>query len=129
MNGNGAHAFASARFRNVQGALGGFARRRRVCLELAKFGHLICEEMSSGDRHIPSAVYGSLAFTLPRVFRSRSTANSEVLMRRRKFSPDGLYGKWFSLVMISVCALWLLGGWLMDRLKPSAPGTVSLGET
>lgn len=56
--------------------------------------------------------------------------NSEVLhAATEKFSPDGLYGKWFSLVMISVCALWLLGGWLMDRLKPSAPGTVSLGET
>jgi high-affinity iron transporter len=32
-----------------------------------------------------------------------------------KFSPDGLYGKWFSLIMIGICALWLLGAWLMDR--------------
>ena len=57
--------------------------------------------------------------------------NSEMLhTATEKFSPDGLYGKWFSVVMISVCALWLLGGWLMDRLK-SSPGrtTVSLGET
>lgn len=55
--------------------------------------------------------------------------NSEVLhAATEKFSPDGLYGKWFSLVMISVCALWLSIGWLMDRLKPTTPSTVSLGQ-
>jgi high-affinity iron transporter len=32
-----------------------------------------------------------------------------------KFSPDGLYGKWFSVIMIAFCGLWLLGGWLLDR--------------
>src|SRR5215212_3791494 len=32
-----------------------------------------------------------------------------------KFSPDGLYGKWFSPTMIGICALWLLGAWLIDR--------------
>ena len=32
-----------------------------------------------------------------------------------KFSPDGLYGKWFSPVMVGFCGLWLLGGWLLDR--------------
>jgi high-affinity iron transporter len=32
-----------------------------------------------------------------------------------KFSPDGLYGKWFSPIMIGICALWLLGAWLIDR--------------
>jgi high-affinity iron transporter len=32
-----------------------------------------------------------------------------------KFSPDGLYGKWFSAIMIGICALWLLIAWLKDR--------------
>src|SRR5215203_4700111 len=32
-----------------------------------------------------------------------------------KFSPDGLYGKWFSPIMIGICGLWLLGAWLIDR--------------
>jgi hypothetical protein len=42
--------------------------------------------------------------------------NSEFLHEAtEKFSPDGLYGKWFSLIMIGICALWLLGAWLMDR--------------
>jgi high-affinity iron transporter len=55
--------------------------------------------------------------------------NSEMLhAATEKFSPDGLYGKWFSVVMISVCALWLLGGWLKDRLKLTRQSTVNLGE-
>ena len=55
--------------------------------------------------------------------------NSEVLhAATEKFSPDGLYGKWFSLVMVSICALWLLGGWMRDRWKPTRPSAVSLGE-
>ncbi|MGH9871699.1 MAG: FTR1 family protein [Pyrinomonadaceae bacterium] len=49
--------------------------------------------------------------------------NSEFLhAATEKFSPDGVYGKWFSVAMISICALWLVGGWLVDRLRqPSAP--------
>ena len=44
--------------------------------------------------------------------------NSEVLhTATEKFSPDGIYGKWFSPLMISFCALWLLGAWLIDRAK------------
>lgn len=44
--------------------------------------------------------------------------NSEMLhAATEKFSPDGLYGKWFSVVMVVVCAVWLLVGTTMDRLK------------
>jgi high-affinity iron transporter len=53
--------------------------------------------------------------------------NSEVLhAATEKFSPDGLYGKWFSPLMISLCALWLIGSWVVDRLRinNSAPPTV-----
>src|SRR6185295_10430890 len=55
--------------------------------------------------------------------------NSDVLHAATdKFSPDGLYGKWFSLVMISVCALWLFAGWLNDRLQPRGPSNTPLPE-
>lgn len=48
--------------------------------------------------------------------------NSEFLhAATEKFSPDGLYGKWFSPIVIGICALWLLGGWLIDRAKNSNP--------
>lgn len=56
--------------------------------------------------------------------------NSEVLhAATEKFSPDGLYGKWFSPLMVAVCALWLFCGWLMDRLRSAHPRAVSLSET
>jgi high-affinity iron transporter len=55
--------------------------------------------------------------------------NSEVLhAATEKFSPDGLYGKWFSVVMISVCALWLLVGWLTDRWHNRGPSNSTLAE-
>jgi high-affinity iron transporter len=55
--------------------------------------------------------------------------NSDMLhAATEKFSPDGLYGKWFSVVMISLCALWLVGGWLTDKLKHTRQSTISLGE-
>jgi len=31
------------------------------------------------------------------------------------YSPDGIYGKWFSLLMVAVSALWLLFAWIRDR--------------
>ncbi len=42
--------------------------------------------------------------------------NSEFLHEAtEKFSPDGLYGKWFSLVMVVGCGLWLFLAWVKDR--------------
>ncbi len=55
--------------------------------------------------------------------------NSEILhAATEKFSPDGLYGKWFSLVMIFLCALWLVGSWVADRVRPSGPEDLTLGQ-
>src|SRR2546425_10970140 len=55
--------------------------------------------------------------------------NSEVLhAATEKFSPEGVYGQWFSLVMVAVCAAWLLGAWLIDRINGDrgSPMNVSL---
>jgi high-affinity iron transporter len=55
--------------------------------------------------------------------------NSDALhAATEKFSPDGLYGKWFSVVMISICGLWLLAGWLRDRWKTTNHSAVNLAE-
>jgi high-affinity iron transporter len=45
-----------------------------------------------------------------------------------KFSPDGLYGKWFSLLLVAICALWLLGAFVTDRLKAARQDSVSLEQ-
>lgn len=51
--------------------------------------------------------------------------NSEALhAATEKFSPEGLYGQWFSVAMVAVCAIWLLGGWLADKLMPTRPSTM-----
>jgi high-affinity iron transporter len=56
--------------------------------------------------------------------------NSEVLhAATEKFSPDGIYGKWFSVVMIAICALWLFVGWLKDRMNRTPSATVNFGQT
>ena len=34
-----------------------------------------------------------------------------------QFSPDGLYGKWFSLLIVATCAVWLLFGWISDKSR------------
>src|SRR5215217_4451748 len=53
--------------------------------------------------------------------------NSDFLhVATEKFSPDGLYGKWFSPIMIGICGLWLLGAWLIDRHKSERRNTGSL---
>jgi len=55
--------------------------------------------------------------------------NSEMLhTATEKFSPDGLYGKWFSPLMVAVCGLWLLGGWLVDRWQSPTHPTSPLAE-
>jgi len=53
--------------------------------------------------------------------------NSEAIhTATEKLSPDGLYGQWFSLVMVGVCAIWLLGAWLIDRGKPVRTSSMRL---
>jgi high-affinity iron transporter len=44
--------------------------------------------------------------------------NSEAFHKATEpFSPDGLYGKWFSVVTIGVCTIWLVFGWARERVK------------
>jgi high-affinity iron transporter len=56
--------------------------------------------------------------------------NSEVLhAATEKFSPDGLYGKWFSVIMIGFCALWLIIAWLKDRRHAGHPQITQITQT
>ena len=55
--------------------------------------------------------------------------NSEAIHNAtEQFSPDGLYGRWFSLLMIVVCALWLVGARIADRLKAARQSSVRLEQ-
>lgn len=47
--------------------------------------------------------------------------NSEAFhVATEPFSPDGLYGKWFPVFMVSACAVWLFAAWVTDSFKQKA---------
>jgi len=113
----------------VNGALLGLCAAAAFAWGWARFGHLI------NVRRFFQVTGIFLLLFLVQVgiysFHEFSEAgllpNSEVLhAATEKFSPDGLYGKWFSPLMISLCALWLTGAWVVDRLRinNSAPPAV-----
>jgi high-affinity iron transporter len=52
--------------------------------------------------------------------------NSEFLHEATEpFSPTGTYGSWFTIVAITVCALWLIGAYVSDSLKRRTAAEVS----
>jgi high-affinity iron transporter len=109
----------------VTGALLGLGAALLLAWGWARFGHLI-----NVKRFFQVTGVFLLLFMLQvgiYSFHEFSEAgllpNSDALhAATEKYSPDGLYGKWFSLVMVSVCALWLLAGWISDRLQSRSPG-------
>lgn len=106
----------------INGALLGLGAAIAFAVGWAKFGHLINIKRFFQVTGIflllfmiQVAIYSFHEFT-----ETGLLPNSEYLhVATEKFSPDGLYGKWFSLIMIAICALWLLGAWLMDRRSKS----------
>ena len=116
--------------RLVWGALLGLAAAVGMAWAWARFGHLINVRRFFQVTGIflllfmvQVAIYSFHEFSEAGLF-----PNSEAIhTATEKFSADGLYGKWFSLLMVSVCALWLMIGWLKDRLKPTHRHAVSIG--
>jgi high-affinity iron transporter len=114
----------------ISGALLGLGAAGLFAWAWARFGHLI-----NVKRFFQVTGVFLLLFMLQvgiYSFHEFSEAgllpNSDALhAATEKFSPDGLYGKWFSLLMISFCGLWLLGVWMMDRLRvrPASPPMIT----
>ncbi|HKV37198.1 MAG TPA: FTR1 family protein [Pyrinomonadaceae bacterium] len=108
----------------INGALLGLAAAILFALGWARFGHLINVKRFFQVTSIflllfmvQVAIYSFHEFSEAGVL-----PNSEFLhTATEKFSPDGLYGKWFSPLMIGICGLWLLGAWLIDRARNSNP--------
>lgn len=104
----------------ISGALLGLAAAVTFAIGWAKFGHLLNLKRFFQVTSIflllfmvQVAIYSFHEFT-----EAGLLPNSEALhTATEKWSPDGLYGKWFSPIMIGLCALWLVGAWLIDRIK------------
>ncbi|HSK64434.1 MAG TPA: FTR1 family protein [Pyrinomonadaceae bacterium] len=112
----------------IQGALLGLAAAVAFAIAWGRFGHLINVKRFFQVTSIflllfmlQVAIYSFHEFTEAGVL-----PNSEFLHHAtEKYSPDGLYGKWFSPLMVLFCGLWLAGAWLIDRNRNSG----SLSET
>jgi len=115
----------------IRGALLGLLAASAFAWGWARFGHLI-----NVKRFFQVTGIFLLLFMLQVAiysFHEFSEAgllpNSEMIHgATEKFSPDGLYGKWFSPLMVLFCGAWLLGGWVVDRLKPVRQRTVTLKQ-
>lgn len=113
----------------IQGALLGLAAAIAFAIGWARFGHLINVKRFFQVTSIflllfmvQVAIYSFHEFT-----EAGLLPNSEALHHAtEKYSPDGLYGKWFSPIMVGVCALWLVGAWLIDRYKVHRGNTGSM---
>lgn len=104
----------------INGALLGLAAAILFAIAWARFGHLINIKRFFQVTSIflllfmlQVAIYSFHEFT-----EAGLLPNSEALHHAtEKFSPDGLYGKWFSPIMVGICGLWLVGAWLIDRYR------------
>lgn len=118
--------------RMISGALAGLVAAAGLAWLWARWGHLINVKrffQVTGIFLLLFMVQVAI-YTFHEFAEAGILPNSEVLhAATEKFSPDGLYGKWFSLAMIGFCAVWLAGAWLVDRLRVSPPSTPPMVPT
>jgi high-affinity iron transporter len=106
--------------RMIWGALIGFAAAGSMAWAWGRFGHLINVKRFFQVTGIFLLLFMAQVaiYTFHEFAEAGVLPNSEALhAATEKFSPEGLYGQWFSLVMVAVCAAWLIGAWIVDRLR------------
>jgi high-affinity iron transporter len=106
--------------RLLWGALLGLAAAGGMAWAWARFGHRINVRRFFQVTGIFLLLFMAQVaiYTFHEFAEAELLPNSEVLhAATEKFSPDGLYGQWFSVLMVAVCALWLIGSWISDRLR------------
>lgn len=109
--------------RLVSGALLGLVSAAALAWGWARFGHLINVKRFFQVTGIFLLLFMAQVaiYSFHELAEAGLLPNSDALhAATEKFSPDGLYGKWFSLVMVAVCGCWLLWVWLVHGLKEPA---------
>jgi high-affinity iron transporter len=104
------------------GALLGFIAAAGVAWAWARFGHLINVKRFFQVTGIFLLLFMAQVaiYTFHEFSEAGVLPNSEALhAATEKFSPEGLYGQWFSVIMVGMCAVWLVGSWIADRLRQS----------
>ena len=117
--------------RLIWGALMGLAAAVAMAWAWAQFGHLINVKrffQVTGIFLLLFMVQVAI-YTFHEFAEAGLLPNSEALhTATEKFSADGLYGKWFSVVMVGACGAWLLGAWLIDRLRQPSIASLTRAE-
>ena len=111
--------------RIVAGVLLGIFAAAGMCFLWARFGHLINLKRFFQVTAIFLLLFvvQILIYSFHEFTEAGVLPNSMALhLATEPFSPEGLYGKWFSLVMIAVCAVWLAGSWILDKLSRGTSG-------
>ncbi len=123
--------------RLVSGALLGLLAAGGLAWAWARYGHLVNIKRFFQVTGIFLLLFMAqvAVYTFHEFAEAGLLPNSEALhTATEKFSPDGLYGKWFSLAMIVFCAIWMLAAWIVDRFKASrqnrgtSPSGVRFGQ-
>lgn len=116
--------------RLVSGAVLGLAAAMAMAWAWGQFGHLINVKRFFQVTGIFLLLFMAQVaiFTFHEFAEAGVLPNSEALhAATEKFSPDGLYGQWFSVVMVAACAAWLVGAWIVDRARTMRGSAVTLG--
>ncbi|MDX6557444.1 MAG: high-affinity iron transporter [Blastocatellia bacterium] len=117
--------------RLLSGALLGLAAAMAMAWAWGQFGHLISVQRFFQVTGIFLLLFMTQVaiFTFHEFAEAGVLPNSEALhAATEKFSPDGLYGQWFSLIMVGACAIWLLAAWAIDRSRAPKHKDVRLRE-
>jgi high-affinity iron transporter len=104
----------------LRGALLGLGGATLLSMAWARFGHLINMKRFFQVTSIFLLLF--LAQVAIYTFHEFSEAgllpNSEALHEATEvWSPDGIYGKWFSMLIVAACSLWLAGAYVIDRFR------------
>ena len=117
--------------RLIWGALLGLVAAASMAWAWARFGHLINVRRFFQVTGIFLLLFmAQVAFYSFHEFSEAGLLpNSDAIhAATEKFSADGVYGQWFSVAMIGVCAIWLLGAWLFDRLRSRVASSAPLTQ-
>lgn len=116
--------------RLIWGALLGLAAAASLAWAWAQFGHLINVKRFFQVTGIFLLLFmlQVAIYTFHEFAEAGLLPSSEALhTATEKFSADGLYGKWFSVVMVGACAAWLVVAWIVDRARGVHGNSISLG--
>ncbi|MGH9856123.1 MAG: FTR1 family protein, partial [Blastocatellia bacterium] len=111
----------------LAGALIGLAAATLLALAWAKYSHLINMKrfFQVTSLFLILFLIQIAIYTFHEFAEAGVLPNSDALHTATEIiSPDGEYGKWFSMLIVAVCAGWLVGGYISDRTrKPGTTGT------